>query len=231
MKRYASRIVPFAALLIMTASAHAGTYYRFELYGAVNIPMDKTFEIGLPQSTVPLDGDFEFSPGIRGGVRVGVDSLGHWGQDMSYSYGINASKIAVAQNGDFAFTSRSHQFAYNVLYYPGGVGTNRVLPYVTAGAGGTIFTLSQASINEALTQGLGNLKTHTSFTFNVGGGVRYQFNKNVGIRVDVRDWMSHPPRYGIPASSDDPTVFVFPVNGVFQQVEASVAFVYCLRSK
>jgi len=230
MKRHACCFIAFATLLILAASANAETTYRFELYGAGNLPLDKDFEIGLPQSTVPLEGEHQFSLGARAGVRVGADGSGHWGQDISYSYGANATQIVVVPNGDFAFTQRTHQFAYNAVYYPGGLRGKKVFPYVTAGAGGTIFTLPQHTINEAMDIGLGQLETHTSFTFNAGGGVRYQFNK-MGIRFDVRDWMSHPPRYGIVAESDDPDAFVFPVKGIFHQFEFSIGFVYSFGSK
>ena len=226
MKRHAFLIVAFASLLIMAASANAETSYRFELYGSANIPMDKNFEIGPPQATVRLPGEFKVSPGIRGGIRFGVDGLGHWGQDISYSYGSNASKIVVNQNGDFAFTGRSHQFAYNALLYPGGLSPQKFYPYLTAGAGGTIFTLSQKAINEGLIAGLGKLETHTSFTFNAGAGFRYQVKDSCGFRLDFRDYMSHPPRYGLLASSDDPAVSVFPVKGIFHQFDVSIAFVY-----
>jgi hypothetical protein len=183
MKRHASLIIAFASFLIMAASAHAEHSYRFELFGAVSIPFDKDFSIGLPQTTVPLQGEFKVSPGARGGVRLGTDGMGRWGQDISYSYGANASKIVVKQNGDFAFTSRSHQFAYNVLYYPGGLRSKEFYPYLTAGAGGTIYTLSQASINEGMQAGLGKLRTHTSFTGNVGAGFRYQANGKCGCHI------------------------------------------------
>lgn len=229
MKRHAILIVAFAGVLIIAASAHAETYYRFELYSSANIPLDKNFEIGLPQSTVPLHGSLTFSPGVRGGIRVGVDGVGHWGQDISYSFGTNAAKISVPSNGSFAFTSRSHQFAYNAVLYPGGLRAKKVYPYLTAGAGGTIFTLSQTDIDRGLTAGLGKLQTHNSFVFNAGGGIRVQFNDHYGLRLNARDWMSHPPRYGIPASSDDPAASVFPVNGIFHQIELSIGFVYCLR--
>ena len=230
MKRYVSPFVILASLCVLMASAHAQTYYRFELYGSANVPGTKDFQISMPQSTIPLNGQLQMSPGVRGGVRLGVDGMHHWGQDITYSYGTNAAKIAVNQNGEFAFTSRTHQFAYNAIFYPAGSNSSKAIPYITAGAGGTIYTLSQTTINGAFLQGLGQLQSHTSFTFNVGGGVRVQFNDNVGIRFDVRDWMSHPPRYGIPASSNDPQTFVFPVQGVFHQMEASVAFVYCFRN-
>jgi opacity protein-like surface antigen len=230
MRRYVLLVVIFVSLCILAASAHAQTYYRFELYGSANIPRDKGFEISMPQSTTPLKGEFHMSPGVRGGVRFGVDGSHHWGQDITYSYGINAAKIRVIQNGEFAFTSRTHQFAYNAIFYPAGVARSKTIPYITAGAGGTIFTLSQKGINEAFAEGLGTLKNHVSFVFNVGGGMRIQLDDHVGIRFDVRDWMSHPPRYGIPESSADPQTFVFPVNGVYHQIEISVAFVYCFKN-
>jgi opacity protein-like surface antigen len=230
MKRYASIIV-FASLVVFSASAYAETYYRFEFYGSGSIPMDKSFEIGPPQASIPLKGEHKYSPGVRGGVRLGVDGSGHWGQDITYSYGTNATKIVVVPNGEFAFTHRTHQFAYNPIYYPGGLGTKKAFPYLTAGVGGTIFTLSNETINNGMVQGLGKLETHTSFTFNAGAGVRYQFNDKCGIRFDVRDWMSHPPRYGIPAQSNNPDAFVFPVSGILHQVEFSIGFVYAFRSK
>jgi opacity protein-like surface antigen len=222
MKRLALLI---AAFLALTASAPAQTRYRFELYGSANIPMDKDFEIAAPQSLIPLPGEQQFSPGVRGGLRVGADGLDHWGEDFSYSYGTNASTLAYP-GGGFSFTSRSHQFAYNVLFYPAGFKSHKVYPYVTAGVGATIFTVSEKTKNEAMMRGLGEMESHTSFTFNAGGGLRFQLSDHYGLRLDARDWMSHPARYGIPEASDNPLAPVLPVKGVFHQVELSIAFVY-----
>ena len=222
MKRLAFLI---AAFVVVTADAPAQTRYRFELYGSENIPMDKDFEVAAPQSLIPLPGEQQFSPGARGGIRVGADGLEHWGEDFSYSYGSNTSKL-VYPGGDFAFTSRSHQFAYNLICYPAGFKSRKVFPYVTAGVGATIFTVSEETKNEAAMVGLGEMETHTSFTFNAGGGLRIQFSDHYGLRLDARDWMSHPPRYGIPDASDNPFAPVLPVKGVFHQFELSIAFVY-----
>jgi len=223
-------MIAIASLLILAASAHAETYYRFELYGSASIPLNKDFEIGMPQSTVRIPGSFDFSPGPRGGLRVGVDGMGHWGQDIFYSYGFNDAKISVTGNGDFSFTPRVHQFGYNVLFYPASLRSQKNYWYVTAGAGGTFFTLSQETINQGAVEGLGKMKSHTSFAFNAGGGVRHQFNDRWGIRIDARDWMSHPPRFGLPQSSNDPAASVFPVKGIFHQMEISFAVVYCFKS-
>jgi hypothetical protein len=44
--------------------------------------------------------------------------------------------------------------------------------------------------------------------------------------VDVRDYMTRPPRFGLPEKSDDPDAVVFPASGVFHQIEASFAVVF-----
>lgn len=230
MKLYSTIILAIASVLMIAISAHAETNYRFEIYGAAYIPVHKDFEIGPPQFMGSLPGAQKFRTGARGGIRVGVDGLGHWGQDITYSYGMNDSRIVIFQNGEFDFTSRSHQFAYNVLLYPGGA-VKKLCPFVTAGAGGTIFTVSNLTASHGLFAGLGEMKPHTSFTFNVGGGFRYQFNKTYGIRFDIRDWMSHPPRHGIPEKSASPSEMALPISGVFHQPEASIAFVIHFKTK
>ncbi len=230
MKRLASLIIVFAGLLIFTAAAHAETNYRFELYGAAAFPMHKDFEIGPPQVFGLIPGQEEFTTGVRGGIRFGVDGLERWGQDFTYSYGLNDAKILIDQSGEFAFTSRSHQFAYNALFYPGGL-KRKLVPFVTAGVGGTIFTVSDKTVNQGYFAGFGKLEPHTSFAFNAGGGFRCQINDVFGLRFDVRDWMSHPPRYGIPTSSEFSDVMTLPVSGVFHQVETSVGFVIHFKTK
>ena len=159
---------------------------------------------------------------------MGADGRGHWGQDLDYSYGSIPSKIVVPPEGLFSITNRTHQFSYNVLWYPAGAQSSKkkVFPYLTVGAGAVIFQVSKSAKNDALEEGLGTLQDHTTFAFNAGGGIRARINNIYGFRVDVRDVMSHPVRYGIPAESSDPSTFVFPVTGIFHQIQISVAFNY-----
>ncbi len=79
MKIKARFFIPFAALLL-ASPAMAQTKYRFEAFAAVNIPQDKHFEIGYPQTTVPMKATYEFSPGGRGGVRFGADFMNLYGE-------------------------------------------------------------------------------------------------------------------------------------------------------
>lgn len=223
-------IIPLVALLLLAIPAPAQWKYRFEVFGAVNAPQEKKFEITAPQSTVPLKGTQEFSLGARGGARFGADLYqGRWGQDIIYSYGANSTRI-ITDAGSFGFTSRTHQIAINALWYPRSMKKKgKAFPYLTAGVGGTFFVVSQQTINEALDPNraaLGKLRSENVFAFNAGGGVRFRINEVWGVRIDARDSMSRAPRYGLPKESSDPNATVFPVGGILHQAEVSVAFVY-----
>jgi hypothetical protein len=73
MKNYYALFFVAAFWVLLAAPAYAENSYRFELFAGASIPVDKDFRIGLPQSTIPLRGEFTVSPGGLGGVRVGVD--------------------------------------------------------------------------------------------------------------------------------------------------------------
>ncbi len=232
MKKATGFFIPLAVLLTLAVPGFAETKWRFELFGGGSIPMEKSFKITAPQSSVPLHGTQQFTFGGRGGVRVGADWAGHWGQDFIYSYGTNPTRIVNQSSSvQFSFTSRTHQFSYNALWYPGGNGEGKIsgaFPYVTAGVGGSSFVLSSATVNQALDPsrgGLGQLQSENVLDFNAGGGVRFRINNRFGIRVDARDYLSRAVRYGLPESSSDPQATVFPVSGVFHRFEASVALV------
>lgn len=228
MKTIARFYPSLAILLFMVAPAFAQNQYRFELFAAGNIPRDKDFFIGVPQFSPPILVSHQFSAGVRGGIRVGADFKKHWGEDIIYSYGANASKIVNSTCGvDFPFTVRSHQIAFNALWYPGGLDSQKkIFPYLTAGVGGTFFVITPITVNTALELGMGKLRSENIFAFNAGGGLRFHLTKHAGLRFDARDYMSRAPRFGLPENSDDPAAMVFPISGVFHQIEASFGFVY-----
>ena len=228
MKSIARLYPSLAILLLLAAPAFAQNQYRIEVFGGGNFPIDKDFLIGEPQFSPPMQGSHEYSQGVRGGVRFGVDFKKYWGEDIIYSYGSNATRIINSTSGiEFPFTVKSHQFAVNALLYPGGAGEDsKVAPYVTAGVGATFFVISPETVNAGLESGLGNLHSENVFAFNAGGGIRARVSRRIGIRVDVRDYMTRPPRFGLPEKSDDPDAVVFPASGVFHQIEASFAVVF-----
>jgi opacity protein-like surface antigen len=198
--------------------------YRFEFFGGVNVPMDKNYEIGPPQSDGIIQAKHEFSPGGQGGVRFGIDGARYWGQDYAYSYGSNAGRLATS-TGNISFPTRFHQASSNLLFYPWGLDRRSAFPYVTAGLGATFVIVSQDTITEAINAGIGPLKSETIFAFNAGAGVRFRLSERVGLRLDGRDYMSRALRYGIPQSSQDPFETVLPVGGSFHQFSGTVAVV------
>jgi hypothetical protein len=233
MNKTARSFLPLVVVLF-SIPALASSRYRLEFFAAGNMPQEKKFEIAYPQSTVPMKGTYEWSPGARGGIRFGSDYQRHWGGDFEYSYGANATRILNHYNGGrFGFTVHSHQFSYNLIWYPRTLDSERrVFPYFSGGAGTTFYQLSPSTTNEALDPnraGLGKLRNESIFTYNVGGGLRFRINSVWGLRLEVRDYISAPPRYGLPETSDDANQIVFPVHGQFHQIQASVAFVYYFK--
>lgn len=228
MKTMARFYPSLAVLIFMAVPAFSQTQYRFEVFGAGSVPLNKEFLVGLPQFSPPMKGKDEYSAGVRGGIRVGADFEKYWGEDIIYSYGSNASKIVNSTSGaQFPFTVRSHQIAFNALWYPAGIGENsRVSPYLTAGGGATFYVITPETVNAALESGLGKLRSENIFAFNAGGGLRVRLNRHAGLRLDARDYMSRTPRFGMPENSNDPAAMVFPASGVFHHPEASFAFVY-----
>lgn len=218
----------FAAVTIVAAKAQADEKkYRFEFFGAACKPLEKKFEITSPQTPVPVKGTQSFSEGGGGGVRVGIDGHNYWGQDYSYSYHQNASRLDTAY-GRFAFTNRFHQVSTNILFYPAGLEGRKVFPYVTAGLGATFMTISEQTLGEARDPargGLGEIKSETVFAFNAGAGVRFRASERFGVRFELRDYMSRAFRYGLPKASADPNAVVLPTSGVFHQFTATAGIV------
>jgi opacity protein-like surface antigen len=218
-----SLVVFFATTLPLCAQGNEKKY-RFEFFGGVNVPVDKHFEIGPPQSSGLVEANHDFSVGGQGGVRFGIDGARYWGMEYAYSYGSNAGRLTTSA-GTLAFPTHFHQASSNLLFYPWGLDRRKVFPYVTAGLGATFVIISQDTITEAINAGIGPLESETIFAFNAGVGVRFRLSERLGLRLDGRDYMSRALRYGIPQDSNDPFDTVLPVGGVFHQVSGTVGIV------
>jgi hypothetical protein len=191
------------------------TEYRFEFFAGGGYPVRKTFLIGFPQAVSPIEGKQIFSWGGQGGVRFGIDGRRYWGQDYAYSYGQNATRLET-DFGSFSFTNRVHQASTSVLFYPWSLERRVFFPYATAGVGATWVTVSRRTITESLNPfqaGFGPLESKVFAAFHAGVGTRIRFNERFGLRVDARDYMSSPLRYGLPKSSKNPNTVVLPVSG------------------
>src|SRR5438093_9386634 len=76
---------------------------EFNFFGGGSVYSDKKFQIAFPQSATPVLGAFRLTKAIRGGLRVGVYTRGHWSEEFFYSYEpstaqfIRRSPLAVGQ--------------------------------------------------------------------------------------------------------------------------------------
>lgn len=74
--------------------------------------------------------------------------------------------------------------------FPGGLS-----PYVAAGVGGSRYKASDTALGGQATTGD---KTDTSWVFNYGGGVDIRLIGPVGVRGEVRDFITGTPRFSAP---------------------------------
>ncbi len=213
--------------LAMPGLASDEKKYRFEFFGGVNYPLRKNFQIGYPQASPPIKGTQAFSAGPRAGVRFGIDGARHWGQDYTYSYAQNDSRIETS-DGRIAFTNHFHEASSNVLFYPGNIEKHKVHFFMTGGLGAMWVVVNtntmQSTLNPAETL-LGPFRNEVKFSFNAGAGVRCRLSERYGIRLDLRDYMSPGVRYGLPASSPIARVPVFPIENPFHQLVGTFSFI------
>src|SRR5947209_4569365 len=87
-RRLTSAIFVFCVFVLLPGAALAQLKDNLEvnLFGGGSVYSDKKFEIGFPQSTLPVQGAFKLNKAIRGGLRVGVYTRGHWSEEFFYSY-------------------------------------------------------------------------------------------------------------------------------------------------
>ncbi len=172
--------------------------------------------VGDQSSETPVEGQdmtrlvgLDYSSGFLMGIRLTQNLKGKMGAELDYTYAnqpltfLNLSptipKLSVSH--------RVHSFVYSILYYFGDR-NSRVRPFVSVGAGASLFQIDGTSKFEALARGV-DLNDTWKFVGSFGGGVKYMINDSIGIRFDVRDLLSGVPSYSLPRTSsvdDDGTI-------------------------
>lgn len=100
-----------------------------------------------------------------------------------------------------------HNMPYSVSFNPVPL-YKRFRPYGTAGVGLSLFHIPEASKNDALDQGI-PLRDSWHFGLHWGGGFKYLVRDQFVVRMDVLDYMTPVPSYGLPSSAKV-------VNGQYQ---------------
>lgn len=184
------------------------------------------YVIGAPQSSTPIPGEVRFDNQTRYGARFGVYTRGHWGQEFFYSFEPNT--ITLSEGGanptSLDLRVRMHNYGINALFYTAEAESHLVLPFLSAGLGGTAYQIRQESLVAARDPNRGNapdINNSHELAFNFGAGLKVRSGW-FGLRLDARDFLSRTPSFGLVRQSVDPSATVLPATGVTHNAEVSL---------
>ena len=207
-----------------------GSFYTHKKF-EVGFPQITNSAIGSAQSTAPVHGELRLSNAVRGGVRLGVYTRGHWSEEFFYSYEPSTAHIRrlSAPASSINLGIGVHNYGVTALYYFQENETRSVRPFASIGVGGTFYHLTPEAVSFASDPFRGNLpgiNNSHELALNYGVGVKTRTSDWLGFRADLRGFLEHVPSFGLPRESSDPNAAVFPVTGAIHNGEASVGVVF-----
>jgi hypothetical protein len=191
------------------------------------------YEIGFPQSPIPIRSEFKLVNSFRGGLRFNLNTTRHWGEEIFFSYEPNSANfigntIPPQQNYDI----RIFNFGINAMYYLNEEESHRTRPFLSFGLGGTMYQPTAQARQTARDPFRGNLpgfESSAEFALNYGTGFKHALNDRWGFRMDLRGFVARTPTFGLPRSSSNPNVVVFPASGATHNVEVSAGILARLK--
>ena len=218
---------------MLSGAAYAQLREDLELnvFGAGSIYSKKSFDIGFPQSAIPIHGQFKLDEGLRGGIRVNVFTRDHWGEEFFYSYEPNTAHFTrqTTPPGSLNLDIRVHNVGLNAVYYLNDDDTRKIRPFLTIGLGAVIYRPTgeaRALVRDPLRGNVQDLDQANEIAMNYGAGVKAKLKKWIGIRMDARATVGRNPSFGLARESSDPNATVFPAGGAIHNGEASAGFVF-----
>jgi hypothetical protein len=134
-----------------------------------------------------------FANGFGGGVAVGHNTTEHLGGEIRYVF---QQHDLEASSGSTHVTKsgRSHAVNYDLLIYATGK-KSRVRPFVAVGGGVKQYAGTGAESASQPLSGVVILTTTNQWTplITFGGGVKVAVSKHVGLRLEVRDYLTPFP--------------------------------------
>lgn len=182
-----------------------------------------------------VEGDQFTSEFVDGGkirARGTLDLTANWSIEGDYSFGRNNQRVIELSGGTLEqrnFGVKVGQVHLHVLSFF----TSRrsaVRPFLTSGIGAVRFTPTEQAKALALASGFIEdttaLESTTLLSFAFGGGIEGRFNRWLGVRFDVKDYLTPIPRFGLPQTSTGPGGIFFPVDGVVHNIEVAAGLVF-----
>jgi opacity protein-like surface antigen len=234
MKRFLkSTLILFGLTLVFSTAAYAQLSEDLEVnvFGAGTWYASKNYQISFPQSPTPMPERFTLSNAIGGGVRVNVNTHGHWGEEFFYSWEPNTAhfKQLTTPSKSLNLNLYAQNIGVNAIYYLSDDETHRIRPFLSVGTGWAVYQLTGEAKQIAVDPLQGNvpdIDNANEWAFNYGAGFKTKLASWVGIRVDVRGFISRNPSFGLPRSSNNANATVFPAGGAMNSGEASAGFVF-----
>jgi Outer membrane protein beta-barrel domain len=236
MKRPLTSLILFVVVLAIPNAAFSQEFRNMELnpFFAGTAHTKSLYENGFPQTVPPVAGEFRYRDSFRGGLRFNVNTTGHWGEELFFSYEPNKAQIirkSVPQQ-EVDLGTRILNTGLNVMYYTNEDEHARTRPFFTVGLGATMDMPTAQAVqiaNDPLQGNLQGFKSSGSLALNYGVGFKQQLAPAVAFRMDVRGFISRTPTFGLLRSSSDPAAVVFPATGATQTLEISAGLVFRLN--
>jgi outer membrane protein W len=228
-----STLIVVSVLMMFSTAAYAQLREDLEVnvFGLGVIHSSKDYEISFPQSPTPTPGKFRFNKGLGGGVRVNVYNRGHWGEEAFFSYESNVAHFTRVgtPSSTMSLGTENLNIGMNALYYLNDDETHRIRPFLTVGGGWAVFLLTdsaKAIVQDPLRGNAPDMNSANEIAVNYGGGVKAKVKSWLGVRVDLKGFISRNPSFGLARESSDPNATVFPAGGALYSGEASAGLVF-----
>src|SRR5262245_66112895 len=193
----------------------------------------KSFTIGAPQSSTPINGVMWLNSGKTYEARINFYNSRRLGSEFLYGYqysGVSLTRDSPTP-ASFDVPLQIHTLTLNVLYYPLGESTSSWRPFLTIGGGAVIYRPSsggQASAKDPLQGNFDTFFESSRGSGNFGAGVKRTLNRSLGFRGDVGAVFTRVPTFGLPESSTQANATVLPVGGLVHSVRASAGLILYL---
>jgi hypothetical protein len=196
---------------------------------------NKSFTIGQPQTSIPINGKMDLSGGTMYEARINFYTRKRLGAEFLYGYqygGVTLrTQSAATPPASFGVPLQVHTIGLNFDYYLTSNTKAVWRPFVTFGGGAIVFRPSTGGQRSAKDPLEGNFDTffETSRGYGtVGAGVKRTVTKSIGLRADAGLYMSKVPTFGLPESSSITSATVLPVGGLVRSVRASGGVIFYL---
>jgi outer membrane protein with beta-barrel domain len=235
MKRHLLVVALYLCVFSASASAQGLSIKSAELSvsaGGMSFSK-KTFTIGPPQASTPINGSMQLNSGTMYEARINFYTSRRIGAEVLYGY--QYSGVTFKQDSplstSFSVPLQIHTLGLNLLYYPLGESTSAWRPFISLGGGAVIYrpsTGGQASAKDPLEGNFDTFFETSRGSGSVGAGVKRPLTKSIGFRVDAGATLTKVPTFGLPESSAQANATVLPVGGLVHSFRASAGLIFYL---